>query len=317
MEERTVRRTTRGSTARTVEHTSLGDFLRSARAAARPEALGLPADPVPGARRVTGLRREEVAQLAGVSVDYYTRLEQGRHSTPSAAVLDALARALQLDAAARAHLGDLTGPVRRSPERVQVQRVRPALAQLLASLVDHPAFIVGRRTDVLAANALARALMTDWQRLPARERNYTRWLLLDPAAREVHRDWEQVAAEAVGALRLDAGRHPDDPLLNELVGELTIKSEPFRTWWNAHRVHERTHGTKRLQHPAIGAITIRFQALTLPGEADQTLFLYTTDPGSSSADNLRLLASWATRPAGGSSPGSTPGAVHRPGDVSD
>lgn len=267
----------------------LGDFLRRCRASTGPDAVGLPTTP---GRRVAGLRREEVAHLAGVSVDYYTRLEQGRHSTPSVAVLDALARALGLDAAARAHLGDLAGPSR-AKERPLVQRVRPAVHLMLDSFVDHPAFVVGRRTDVLASNPLARTLLTDWEALAPRRRNYVRWLLLDPAARERFLDWEVVAAEAVGTLRLDAGRHPRDPLLTELVGELTIGSPEFGRWWNDHRVHERTHGTKRMSHPAVGPVTIHFEALTLSGEEDQTLFVYTTGPGSADQDALRLLASWS------------------------
>ena len=270
----------------------LGEFLRACRANTTPEAAGI--DPGPVSRRVRGLRREEVALLAGVSVDYYTRLEQGRHSTPSASVVEALGRALGLDTAGRAHLADLARAVRRPRERPRPQRVRPAVRQLVASLVDHPAFIVGRRTDVLASNALARALMVDWDALPPRERNYTRWMVLDPAARTAYPDWESVAADVVGTLRLDAGRHPDDPQLNELVGELTIKSPEFRRWWEDHRVHERTHGTKRMRHPEIGDITISYEGLALPGDPDQTLFVYSTAPGSPSADNLRLLASWAT-----------------------
>ncbi|MEV6629509.1 helix-turn-helix transcriptional regulator [Actinoplanes sp. NPDC051470] len=268
----------------------LGEFLRKCRADTSPEAAGV-LGPQPG-RRVRGLRREEVALLAGVSVDYYTRLEQGRHASPSEAVLDALGRVFRLDAAGRAHLGDLARPVRRGAEQVPPQRVRPAMHQMIASMTDHPAFIVGRRTDVLASNSLARALMTDWTRLPPKHRNYTRWVFLDPAARELFLDWPTVAAEVVGTLRLYAGRHPDDARLTELVGELTIKSAEFRTWWNGLQVHERTHGTKRMTHPAVGPIMIRYEALALPGDEDQTLFVYTTDPGSQSHDNLRLLALW-------------------------
>jgi transcriptional regulator with XRE-family HTH domain len=277
------------------ERNELGDFLRASRAAVSPEKLGLEQYASRPGRRVQGLRREEVAELAGVSVDYYTRLEQGRHNRPSEAVIDALSRALRLDAVTHAHLVDLARPVRRRPEQPQVQRVRPAIHQLIASMVDHPAFIVGRRTDILAANDLARALITDWRALPPRERNYARWMFLDPAARAIYQDWSTVAAEVVGTLRLDAGRHPGDQRLNELVGELTIKSPEFRTWWNDHRVHERTHGSKRMTHPAVGPITIHYQAMALPGDKDQTLFVYTTDPGSSSADNMRLLAMWTAQ----------------------
>ncbi len=288
-----------GESGPMAEPKELGQFLRACRANARLEEIAPPFDEPRAVRRVAGLRREEVAQLAGVSVDYYTRLEQGRYTTPSEAVLDALARALGLDAAARRHLADLARPARHPAERVTAQRVRPALRQMLASLVDHPAFIVGRRTDILAANDLACALMTDWKQVPARHRNYTRWLFLDPQAREVFLDWQTIAAEAVSALRLDAGGHPDDPLLNELVGELTIKSPEFRAWWGGRQVHERTYGTKRLHHPAIGAITIHFEAFVLPGDPDQTLFVYSTDPGSRSHDNVRLLASWAAQQRGG------------------
>ncbi|MEU8080958.1 helix-turn-helix transcriptional regulator [Catellatospora citrea] len=273
----------------------LGEFLRACRADVTPDAVGLTAGPPRAGRRVRGLRREEVAELAGMSVDYYTRLEQGRHRRPSEAVIDALSRALRLDDTARAHLADLARPVRRRPERPQRQRVRPALQQLVASLTEHPAFVVGRRTDVLAANDLARALLTDWRQLPPHQRNYARWMFFDPAARDRFEDWPTVAAEVVGTLRRDAGRHPDDQLLNELVGELTIKSADFRTWWNDHRVHERTNGTKHMAHPAVGPITIRYQAMALPGDSDQTLFIYTTDPGSSSHDNMRLLAMWAAQ----------------------
>jgi transcriptional regulator with XRE-family HTH domain len=273
----------------------LGEFLRTCRAGTDPVAAGVPDDGLRGGRRVRGLRREEVAQLAGVSADYYTRLEQGRHSSPSEAVVDALARVFGLDAAGHAHLADLARPVRRRAEQLPPQRVRPALQQMMASLTEHPAFVVGRRTDVLAANPLARALLTDWPALPPRERNYTRWVFLDPAAREAFLDWPAVAAEVVGTLRLYAGRHPGDERLNELVGELTIKSHDFRTWWNGHQVHERTHGVKRMAHPAVGPITIRYEALALPGDDEQTLFVYHTDPGSPSHDNLRLLALWMTR----------------------
>jgi transcriptional regulator with XRE-family HTH domain len=265
----------------------LGEFLRTCREGITPAAAGI--SDMPSPRRVRGLRREEVARLAGMSVDYYTRLEQGRHSTPSEAVLDALARVFQLDAAGRAHLADLAHPGRRRPLSPPPQRVRPAVQQMIASLTDHPAFVIGRRTDVLASNTLARALLTDWTRLPPRHRNYTRWVFLDPAARKAFRDWPSVAADVVGTLRMYAGRNPDDPRLEELVAELTDESPEFTTWWHHHRVHERTHGTKQMTHPAVGDITIRYEALSLPGDEDQTLFIYSTDPGSPSHDNLRLL----------------------------
>jgi transcriptional regulator with XRE-family HTH domain len=274
--------------------TDVGDFLRKCRSDTTPEAAGLTGYAGEPGRRVRGLRREEVARLAGVSVDYYTRLEQGRHASPSDAVLDALGRVFRLDAAARAHLADLARPARRRTEPA-TQRVRPAMHQLIASLADHPALILGRRTDVLASNPLARALLTDWTRLPPRHRNYTRWIFLDPAARDAFLDWPTVAADVVGTLRLYAGRFPGDPLLAELVEELTATSPEFRTWWTGHQVHERTHGIKHMAHPAVGPITLQYEALALPGDEDQTLFLYTTAPGSRSHDNLRLLALWAAQ----------------------
>ncbi|BBH68492.1 transcriptional regulator [Actinoplanes sp. OR16] len=266
----------------------LGEFLRKCRADTAPVELTWETG-----RRVPGLRREEVARLAGVSVDYYTRLEQGRHSTPSEAVLDALARVFRLDAAGRAHLADLTRPARRRQASEPVQRVRPAMQQMIASMTDHPAIILGRRTDVLASNALGRALLTDWTKLPPKQRNYARWIFLEPAAREAFLDWSSVAPEVVGTLRLYAGRNPGDVRMTELVSELTARSEEFRTWWSGHQVHERTNGTKRMKHPAVGPITLHYEALSLPGDEDQTLFLYSTDPGSPSHDNLRLLALWA------------------------
>ncbi|MFG1717084.1 helix-turn-helix transcriptional regulator [Micromonospora chalcea] len=282
-------------------HSDLGRFLRRCRAALAPEDVGIA--PATHGRRVRGLRREEVALLAGVSVDYYTRLEQGRHTSPSAAVVEALARVFQLDAAAGAHLADLARPARRDNQETPAQRVRPAMHQLIASMTEHPALVLGRRTDVLASNALARALLTDWTLLPPRQRNYIRWIFLDPGARDAFLDWPTVAAEVVGTLRLYAGRNPDDPQLSRLVGELTIRSPEFRTWWNGHYVHERTYGTKRMRHPEVGPITLRYEALAMPGDPDQTLFIYTTDPGSPSHDNLRLLGSLVAR--SGSTPGTT------------
>jgi transcriptional regulator with XRE-family HTH domain len=239
------------------------------------------------------LRREELAQLAGVSVDYYTRLEQGRHRSPSDSVLAAVAAALRLDDAERAHLFDLAkrDTTRRAAAPAR-QYVRPELLALIDGLVDQPAFVLGRRTDVLASNALARALITDWHAKPARERNMVRWTVLDPEARDRYPDWQAVAADVVGTLRLDAGRYPDDPITRELVGELAMKSEDFRRWWADHRVVERSHGLKRMMHPVTGALDIYYEAMNLPADPDQTLFIYTTRAGSPSRDAMRLLASW-------------------------
>ncbi|MEU8080952.1 helix-turn-helix transcriptional regulator [Catellatospora citrea] len=279
----------------------LGEFLRTCRARVSPETIGLlDQSGSVGGRRVPGLRREEVARLAGVSIDYYTRLEQGRHASPSEAVVEALSRVFSLDRAARAHLFDLARPARREPAHDHAQqRVRPAVHQMIASMAGNPAFLLGCRTDVLAANALARALLVDWRQLPVRERNYTRWMLLAPEARAVHDDWPSVAADAVGNLRLYAGRHPEDTRLAELVDELTAASPEFRTWWNGHRVQDRTYGTKQLTHPLAGPMTIHYEALVLPGDPDQTLFIYSTDPGSRSTANMRLLAMYAGQEGNG------------------
>ncbi|WP_411730711.1 helix-turn-helix transcriptional regulator [Paeniglutamicibacter sp.] len=269
--------------------TELGEFLKVRRALVSPAGDGGPR------RRVPGLRREEVAALARVSADYYTRLEQGRHKRPSEAVLGALAQALQLDDLATRHLFDLARAVaapRRTGPEAAVQRVRPSLHQLLASFTEHPAFIRGRRTEVLAMNPLAAFLLADFPAKPAQERSLIRWAFLDAEARTRYVDWEKIASSMVGTLRLDAGRHPDDPLLLQLVGELAVHSEEFRTWWADHRVVERRDGIKRLNHPLVGHLDIRYEALEVTGEPDQTLFIYTTEPGSESESKLRTLAGW-------------------------
>lgn len=271
----------------------LADFLRRARANVDPERSGVPADG--RIRRVPGLRREEVAQLARVSSDYYTRLEQGRPITPSPGIVDAIARALGLSEAGTEHLRHLiaagrSGAPRRRP--AAVQRPRRALLQLMEALAEVPAMLLGRRTDVLAANALARALLVDTDALPAKDRNYARWMFLSREARELLVDWDEQARLAVENLRLDAGRDPDDPATQALVGELVIASPEFATWWQEHRVFQRTSGDKRFRHPLVGELTLQYETLTLPGDDDQTLFLYSASPGTADAEALGLLASW-------------------------
>lgn len=172
-----------------------------------------------------------------------------------------------------------------------VQRVRPAVQRMLDAMTDQAAFVLGRRTDILATNHLARALLADFNAMPHPERNLTRWVILDPAAHALYLGWETVAPEITEMLRLDAGRHPDDPQTAELVGELAMKSDRFRRWWADHRVVERTWGAKRLRHPVVGDLTINYEALTLPGEPDQTLFVYLP-----AEDAWRLLASWHAQP---------------------
>jgi transcriptional regulator with XRE-family HTH domain len=267
----------------------LGQFLKSRRALVRPEDVGLQAY---GRRRVPGLRREELAQLAGVSVDYYVRLEQGRAGHPSEGVLDAIARALRLDDTERIHLFDLTRPVRRR-RASPTERVRPEVRRLLDALPGLPAMVIGRRMDVLAWNQLAAALIVDWGTLPREHRNSARHFFLDEGARDLYVDWEESARATVGWLRLAAGRHPDDAGLAELIGELSMRSEDFRRLWPRHDVREKTHGTKRLQHPIVGPLTLDYESLSLSGDGDQTLVLYTAEPGSESETALRLLGSVA------------------------
>ncbi|MBB2936519.1 transcriptional regulator with XRE-family HTH domain [Amycolatopsis bartoniae] len=271
----------------------LAEFLSTCRARVSPEQVGLGQEST--RRRVPGLRREELARLAGVSVDYYTRLEQGRSRSASAEVLDALAVALRLDEAERQHLFDLarSEPARRQ-RRARPQRVDPATLRLIETLeeVCCPAFVLGRRLDVLAHNRLAGALITEFRALPASRRNQARFVFLDPHARELYADWAAVASDTVAMLRLDAGRYPHDPQLSALVGELSIHSEEFRRWWPDHKVHRRTTGTKAYRHPLVGELTVEYQALHPAGDRDQTLFVYTTEPGSASDTSLRLLAHW-------------------------
>ncbi|QHK21300.1 helix-turn-helix domain-containing protein [Pseudarthrobacter psychrotolerans] len=269
-----------------------GKFLKAMRSRLSPDDAG--AEATSGARRVPGLRREEVARLAGVSTDYYIRLEQGRNIHPSRSVLDSVFRALRLDAGQHTHMMDLLencAASPRSPGPAQtVQTVRPALRQLLEAVGDIPAVVLGRRTDVLAGNRMAYLLFTDFRDLPAHERNLTRWLVLDPSARELFRDWKTVAAEAAGALRVDVGRHPNDPQANQLVGELAVHSEHFRQWWAGHRVATRSAGNVRLHHPAVGDLELNFENLVLPDDPDQTLRMYSAKPGSPSSDALALLS---------------------------
>lgn len=271
----------------------LADFLRRARSQVDPSRAGLPADG--RVRRVPGLRREEVALLAGVSTDYYTRLEQGRRITPSTGVVDSIARALDLDGAGRTHLGNLIG--RRSaaaPRRAApVQRVRPGLYQFLDALENQPALILGRRSDILATNRMSRALFADFDQFLPRDRNYARWMFLGDEPRNLFLDWEIQARAAVESLRLEVGHDPDDRATRALVDDLIDKSDDFRQWWSQHRVYQRTYGSKRLRHPVVGELTVEYETLILPDDPEQTLFVYTTEPGTSSRQAINVLASWS------------------------
>lgn len=271
----------------------LAEFLRTRRARLTPEDVGL--RPSLGLRRVPGLRREELAAAAGVSVDYYTRLEQGRAAGASDSVLDAIARVLQLDASERAHLGRLTKPVR--PKKFPPQRVRPGLQRVLDSLSDMPAFVLGRRMDVLAWNRLACAVITDFDALEPWQRNMPRLVFLHEESRALYPEWDAVTRETVAYLRWDAGRYPDDPELAALVGELSIKSDDFRQLWSEHDVQEKTFGKKSMQHPVMGDVVFDYETFTMPGDPDQTLCMYTVEPASASESALRLLSSWHAEPA--------------------
>ncbi|MDQ0765028.1 helix-turn-helix transcriptional regulator [Streptomyces canus] len=286
------------------------EFLRTRRARITPEQAGLA--PHGGARRVQGLRREEVAQLAGVSVDYYVRLERGRTQGVSEAVLDAVARALHLDDTERAHLFDLTQPKAttrtRRKRHLAPQRVHPVLYRTLDSL-SVPAMVMGRRMDVLAANLLASALYIDFQDRPHRERNFARYVFLDESARTLYHDWEKAAADCVATLHVYAGRHPDDPQLTELIGELSVLSDTFRRLWADHDVLVHTTGSKRLNHPLVGDLSLDYLGLAVEGDPDQSLIILTPEPASPSAEALNILASWTststTRPQ-------TSGQTHNP-----
>ncbi|MDX3233298.1 helix-turn-helix transcriptional regulator [Streptomyces sp. ME19-01-6] len=296
-------------------NTELSEFLRTRRARLRPEDAGV-RETTSGPRRVPGLRREELAHLAGVSTDYYTRLEQGRHLNVSETVLDAVARALQLNDTERAYLFELAKPRPRAQRRrpPRPQRVRPGVYRVLQMLEGiSPAFVLGRGGDVLASNRLARALIIDFDALPYRERNLARFMFLDPAARELYREWDKYASETVASLRLQAGRHADDPGLTELVGELTIKSPEFRTWWADHNVREKSHGVKLYHHPVVGDMTLSYENVTFPGDDDQAMCIYTVEPGSPSEAALQLLANWtAAPPADRASPPSPPPPLSSP-----
>lgn len=270
----------------------LSEFLRTRRARLQPQDVGLPS--YGRHRRVPGLRREELAQLAGVSVAYYTRLEQGNGRNVSAEVLDAIARALRLTDAEHAHLMHLAKPTAHKKKRVpRTQAMRPAVGQLMDAMDGVPAYVVGRRSDILGWNRMAAALFGDWGRLPAEERNWARLVFLDEHMRELFSDtWAQKASDIVSFLRMDAGCYPNDPLLSVLVGELSVKSEEFRRLWATHDVREKGHGVKRLRHPLVGELALSFETMRLTDDTEQSLVTYHAEPGSPSAEGLRLLASW-------------------------
>jgi transcriptional regulator with XRE-family HTH domain len=269
-------------------------FLSSTRARIAPEQAGLPA--YGGNRRVPGLRREEVALLAGVSVDYYTRLERGNLGGVSETVLDALARALHLDEAERAHLFDLAraaNPTPRTRRRATQQRVRPGVQRILDAMNDAPADVRNGRRDILAANRLGYALYSEMYIDPARPANVARFVFLSPRACAFFPDWERAASDIVANLRTEAGRNPYDRGLSDLVGELSTRSQEFRTRWAAHNVRYHRTGRKYLHHPVVGDLHLTYEVMDLPADPGLSLVVYSAEHGSASQDGLHLLASWA------------------------
>jgi MmyB-like transcription regulator ligand binding domain/Helix-turn-helix domain len=271
------------------------EFLISRRERISPAQAGLPA--YGGAnRRVKGLRREEVALLAGVSIDCYVRMERGNLTGASDAVLDGLASALQLDEAERAHLFDLARaaqPARPRQRRAKSSGVTDGIQQILDAITDAPAWVRNARHDMLAANRLARALYAPVLADPRRPANNARFIYLDPAAREFFADWERAADDIAAMLRSEAGSNPHDKQLIELIGELSTSSEDFRTRRAAHNVRFHRTGHKRIRHPVVGVLDLDFEAMEFPAHPGLTLLAYTAAEGTPTADSLKLLASWA------------------------
>jgi len=279
--------------------TKLGDFLKARRAELSPRTVGLPESSTP--RRVAGLRREEVALLAAVSTDYYTRLEQGR-IRPSAATLAAVARVLHLDDEQRDHVFALAGDPGGRPRRRAAQQVPPQLRRLLDSLTTLPGMVVGRSTDVLAWNPLAAALLTDFAMLPESRRNYARILFTDPAMRSLYADWDLAAQTVVAHLRVRAARYPDDPGLTALIDALSVQSPDFRRWWAAHPVLVRAMSGNGYNHPVVGPLTLDWNLLSCGIDSSQELVIWTAEPGTASYENLQILSSWAATEPGGPTP---------------
>lgn len=270
------------------------EFLVSRRARITPQQAGLASY---GRRRVPGLRREEVAMLAGVSTDYYAKLERGNLAGVSDAVLRAIAQALQLDDAEQAHLHDLAAAANTAPHTrrsaTPPRAVRAGVQRILDGMTEIPAFVRNGRLDILAASELGSALYSPVYDDPARPVNLARFAFLDNRARAFYPDWEEAANTAVALLRTEAGRNPHDRGLTDLVGELVTRSETFRARWAAHNVRLHRSGAKRFNHPAVGELSLAFEAMELSADSGLTMTVYTADPDSSSADGLKLLASWA------------------------
>jgi transcriptional regulator with XRE-family HTH domain len=266
------------------------EFLTSRRARITPEQAGLPT--FGGMRRVPGLRREEVSLLAGVSVDYYTKLERGNAAGVSETVLDALARALQLDEVERTHLFDLVRATQRRTMSRRRPRLRPSVQQMLDAITGVPAFVRNAHLDLLGANSLGRALYSEHLDSPHQPPNSARFAFLDARAEAFYLEWELVTRDMVAVLRTEAGRDPYNRELSDLVGELSMRSERFRTLWAAHKVGRHDTGIKRMRHPVVGELELGFESMELVADPGLTMFVYTAERGSTSEESLSLLASW-------------------------
>ena len=274
------------------------EFLTSRRGRITPEQAGLRTYGT-SPRRVPGLRREEVALLAGVSVDYYTRLERGNAAGVSDTVLEALARALRLDETERAHLFDLTRAAHTSTTRRRrrpQQRIRPTVQHMLDAMSGVPAFVRNGRLDIVGTNRLFRALYSQHFDDAAQPQNTALFLFLDPRATTFYLDWDRVAHDVVAVLRAEAGRDPYDRELSNLVGELSTRSEPFRKLWAAHNVRSHDTGLKRFHHPVVGELNLTFESMELVADPGLTMTVYTAEPRSKSEEALNLLASWTMTP---------------------
>jgi transcriptional regulator with XRE-family HTH domain len=272
----------------------VGEFLASRRAKISPQQAGLATY---GRRRVPGLRREEVAMLAGVSTDYYAKLERGNLAGVSDGVVEAIAGALRLDEAEHAHLRDLVATANATPNARKTpappRTVRPGVQRILDGMTGVPAFVRNARLDVLAINKLGVALYSPAFDDPTRPVNLARFNFLDPRSRDFYPDWDDAANTAVALLRTEAGRNPYDRGLTDLVGELVTRSDTFRNRWAAHNVRLHRSGIKHFRHPAVGELDLSFEAMELSADTGLTLTAYTAEPGTPSADGLQLLASWA------------------------
>jgi transcriptional regulator with XRE-family HTH domain len=269
------------------------EFLTSRRARITPDRAGLPV--YGGTRRVPGLRREEVAMLAGVSVDYYTRLERGNLKGVSESVLEALTRALELDEAERAHLFDLAraaGPATRR-RRPSPRRIRPSVQRILDGMTGVPAFAQNGRLDILGANSLGRALYSEMFVDPVRPANHARFVFLNSRSLDFYRDWDRAANDTVAILRSEAGRDPYDRGLSDLVGELSTRSDEFRTRWAAHNVRIHQAGVKDFHHPVVGDLSLTFEMMELSADTGLAILAYSAEPNSRSEEALHLLGSWA------------------------